>query len=131
MSVDYTVKIFDEFYNLNLVVNASEYEIVYSFFKGYSNNDQVAKSFTENLFRISNQTKIPVLDLLSTFEGQDRLKINLTMAYYLNSLGNKTTLYGVSNEVPPNQAALRNVNVLGGAETINVVFPPAPPPPPP
>jgi hypothetical protein len=29
MAVDTTVKIFDQFYNLNLVVNADQYEIVY------------------------------------------------------------------------------------------------------
>lgn len=30
--LDSTVRVFDQFYNLDLVVNASEYDIVYSYF---------------------------------------------------------------------------------------------------
>lgn len=108
-SVDYTVKIFDQFYNLDLVVSASEYEIVYSFFTGYTSNEKVARSFTDTLFRISNITEIPVMELLQTFEGSDKLKVSLTMAYYLNSVSNKTVLYGVNQVKTPNQAVSRNI----------------------
>jgi hypothetical protein len=113
MALDYTVKIFDQFYNLDLVVNASEYEIVYSFFKEYSSDDAVAKSFTDTLFRISNETQIAVLDLLTTFQNtgsdSEKIKISLTMAYYLNSLSNKTVLYGVNQVLVPNNNVQRNI----------------------
>lgn len=109
MAQDYTVKIFDQFYNLNLVVDASDYEIVLSFFDGYTIDKDAAKSFTETLFRISNLTQIPVLDLLQSFQGADAMKINLTMAYYLNSVSNKTTLFGVTNVAAPNNIVSRNI----------------------
>lgn len=109
MAQDYTVKIFDQFYNLNLVVDASEYEIVLSFFDGYSKDKSVSKSFTETLFRVSNLTQIPVLDLLQSFQSADAMKINLTMAYYLNSVSNKTTLFGVSTVSSPNNVVSRNI----------------------
>ena len=107
--IDPTVRIFDKFYDLDLVVNADQYEIVYSFFRNYTDNNKIAESFTETLFRIASETQLNVLDLLKTFEGDERLKVSLTMAYYLNTLSNKTIMYGVNNLVSPNQPAQRNV----------------------
>ena len=109
MAQDYTVKIFDQFYDLDLVVDASEYEVVQSFFDGYTTDKNVSKSFSETLFRISNLTQIPVLDLLQSFQGSDAMKVNLTMAYYLNSVSNKTTMFGVMNVMAPNNVVSRNI----------------------
>lgn len=110
MATDLTVKIFNQFYDLDLVVSAYDYELVYSFFKGMYTTDKIAKSFTETLFRIANQTQISVLELLQTFQTSEKLKINLTMAYYLNSIStNKTVLYGVLNPVAPNEPVARNI----------------------
>jgi hypothetical protein len=109
MAVDTTVKIFDQFYNLNLVVNSDQYEIVYSFFKGYTSSIATAQSFTTTLFLIANQTQSNVLELLQTFEGSDKLKVSLTMAYYLNSVSNKTVMFGVNNVLVPNNTVQRNI----------------------
>jgi hypothetical protein len=109
MAVDTTVKIFDQFYNLNLVVNADQYEIVYSFFKEYTSSIATAQSFTTTLFLIANQTQSNVLELLQTFEGSDKLKVSLTMAYYLNSVSNKTVMFGVNNVLVPNNTVQRNI----------------------
>lgn len=106
---DLTVKIFDAFYDLNLVVNADQYEVVWSYFKQYTSSDVVAKSFTQTLFRIANETQINVLDLLQTFEGSDSMKVTLTMAYYLNSVSNKTVMFGVNNLIVPNNTVQRNI----------------------
>lgn len=107
--LDYTVRVFDKFYNLDLAVNAEEYEVVRSFFAGYTTSERVARSFTETIFRISNITQIPVMDLLQTFDTSDQLKVSLTMAYYLNSISNKTVLFGVNQVKIPNQAVARNI----------------------
>lgn len=109
MAVDTTVKIFDQFYDLNLVVNADQYEIVYSFFKEYTTSIDTARSFTTTLFLIANQTQSNVLELLQTFEGSDKLKVSLTMAYYLNSVSNKTVMFGVNNVLVPNNTVQRNI----------------------
>jgi hypothetical protein len=106
---DTTVRIFDEFYNLDLAVDANQYEIVYSFFKGYTSSLATARSFTQILFRIANETQINVLDLLQTFEKSDKLKVSLTMAYYLNSVSNQTVLFGVNNVIAPNNTVQRNI----------------------
>ena len=109
MATDSTVKIFNQFYQLDLTVNSNEYDIVNSFFIEYTKNQATAKNFTETLFRISNFTQIPALKLLDEFRGIESMNIGVTMAYYLNSLSNRTVLFGVNNLIPPNQIAQRNI----------------------
>lgn len=109
MAVDNTVRIFDQFYDLDLQINANQYELVYSFFVQYCDTILSAESFTASLFLISSQTNVNVLDLLGTFDTSDKLKINLTMAYYLNSISNKTVMFGVNNVIAPNNLVQRNV----------------------
>lgn len=106
---DSTIRIFNEFYNVKLTVSANEYEIVNSFFRNYTTNEKVAVSYTETLFRISNETDIDVLTLLDSFQATDSMKITLTMAYYLNSLSDKKVLYGINSIISPNQIVQRNI----------------------
>jgi hypothetical protein len=109
--LDTTVKIFNQFYNTELVVNSAEYEIVYSYFKDVSKSINIAKNFTIFLFRIANFTNKPVLELLDYISGKSTLEANALMVYYLNSIKSKTALYGVGSVPQPNQSILRNVVV--------------------
>lgn len=110
MSLDRTVKVFNNFYNIDMTVSANEYDIVYSYFSEKTNSLTTAKTFTETLFRISAETKVNVLELLSEFQGLDKMKIALTLAYYLNTLSEtKTVLYGVNNILAPNEKVQRNI----------------------
>lgn len=109
MSTDYTVKVFDEFYNLDLVVNAEEYDVVRSYFAEYTGNNNSAKKFTEILFRIAQITEIPISDLLQSFQKGENPGVTRTLAYFLNSISTKTVLYGVDNIGTPNILAARNV----------------------
>jgi hypothetical protein len=109
MTQDITVRIYDQFYNLDLVVNASEYEVVQSFFKQYCSTIETARAFTTTLFRIAQDLEENVLDLLSTFEGNSSLQVSLTMAYYLNNNSNKTVMFGVNNVLVPVNSVQRNV----------------------
>lgn len=109
--LDSTVRVFDQFYNFDLVVNGNEYDIVYSYFFDVSKSKSVAKNFTSMLFRISNITGESVLVLLSYIQGTSKLETNALMAYYLNSIKSKTTLYGVSATPKPNQPVQRNIVV--------------------
>jgi hypothetical protein len=109
MTQDITVRIYDQFYDLDLAVNADEYEVVLSFFKQYCSTLKTAESFTQTLFRIANELQENVLDLLNTFEGSDSLKVSLTMAYYLNNNSNKTVMFGVNSVLRPVNSVQRNV----------------------
>ena len=106
-----STRIVDQFFQFEVVVNASEFDIVFSYFKSVSTNLTAAKTFTVFLFRISNLTQIPVLTLLDEIKGKTKLEINTFIAYYLNSFKSKTTLYGLSAQPRPNQTVQRNVVV--------------------
>jgi hypothetical protein len=107
--LDQTVQIFDEFYEFNLVVSGSEYDIVFSYFKSICDTTQIAGNFTVKLFRISQETQIPVLDLLRYIQGKTQLETNTVIAYYLNSFKSKTSLYGFGTLPQPNESVQRNI----------------------
>lgn len=104
-----STRLIDQFFQFDVVVNASEFDLIFSYFKSVSSNIQTAKSFTVFLFRISNLTNIPVLQLLDEIKGKTKLEMNVFIAYYLNSFKSKTTLYGLSLQPKPNQTVQRNV----------------------
>jgi hypothetical protein len=108
-NVDQTVKIFDEFYSFDLIVNASEYDIVYSYFKSTCDNIQIAGNFTVYFFRIAQETQISVLDLLTYIQGKTKLETNTVIAYYLNSFKSKTSIYGFGTVPQPNEPVARNI----------------------
>ena len=111
-NLDQTIKIFDSFYSYNAVVNADEYDIVHSFFVGVCDTVAIADNFTAALFRISQETGIPVaqlMDYLTGKSGNPALHMSTTICYFLNSLKSKTALYGVSQLPLPNQPVARNI----------------------
>jgi hypothetical protein len=110
-SIDRTVRIFDSFYQSDLKVNASEFDIVNGYFKAVCDTKNIADNFTAVLFRISTQTGVPVQNLLNDLKGKgsNTLEINKQMCYWLNSLKSKTSLYGVSTIPYPIIPVARNV----------------------
>lgn len=107
--LDNTVKIFDKFYSSEVTVNASEFDVVYSYFKSVCQSENTAKNFTAIIFRIASYTGESVTTLLEYVQGKTGLQLTATMAYYLNSLKSKTTLYGVANVPIPNNNIQRNI----------------------
>lgn len=109
-SVDQTVLVFNAFYNISLTVNGAEYDVVYSYFKGVSENSKIAANFASFLFIIAQQGGLNVLELLEIIKGADnKLQMNQVICYYLNTFKSKASLYGVGNVPNPNQAVQRNV----------------------
>lgn len=108
-NLDRTVRIFDQFYNFDLVINADQYEIVYSYFLSITNDASTARNFTSIMFRISNITGEDVFSLLDYMKNQTSLDPNAVLVYYLNSTKSKTTLFGLSNVPEPNPYVQRNV----------------------
>lgn len=108
---DRTVYIFDRFYEFELNVDANLYDIVSSYFKSVFNDDLASKNFTLNMFRISENTGTPVMEILDTVRGQSAIELTATFAYYLNNLRSNTTLLGISSVSTPAYYAARNVLV--------------------
>lgn len=109
-NIDQTIRIFDSFYATDLVVNGSEFDIVYGYFSNVCVTKQIAANFTTVLFRISQETGVSVLELLDFIKGTpNKIKMNEIICYYLNSFKSKTSLYGIGVIPKPNQPVSRNV----------------------
>lgn len=109
-SLGNTVRIFDNFYSNALKVNSTDWDVVYSFFLGNSNNKLEASNFASLLFFIAQEGQFNVLDLLATIKGKtNKLQMNQVICYYLNTFRPRTTLYGIGIIPKPNEAVQRNV----------------------
>jgi len=109
-NIDRTVEIFDSFYNVKYIADATKYDIVYSFFYEINGNKKTSANFAAALFRIAQQTGIDVLELLNQLKGAaNTLDLNKTISYYLNLFKSKTSLYGVARVPTPNLTVARNV----------------------
>ena len=115
---DNTLEVFDTFYGQKLIINAGEWDSVYSYFVGVLKGNpesertkQTASQFATVLFRISQETGTDIQIFMDYFTTnvQTSLLVYTEMAFYLNLLKSKTALYGVANVPTPNQAVQRNV----------------------
>jgi hypothetical protein len=108
-ALDNTVRIFDQFYNFDIQVPQNEYDVVNSYFISVFKSITAARNFTVTLFRVAQQTQVPVMTLLAQLQSQDALTVNTTLAYFLNGLRSPSTLLGVNSVLTPNYFTARNV----------------------
>jgi hypothetical protein len=108
-TLDTSVKLFDSFYRYDMTVDATQYEIVRSYFKSVSNSDTIAKNFATMIFRIAGITGENALTLLSFIQGKSKVEANAIMIYYLNNIKSKTAMYGISVIPQPNENVQRNI----------------------
>ena len=108
-NIDLTVRIYDQFYDYNANVPAAEYDVVLSFFKSVMGDARIAGNFTASLFQVASITKIPVMTLLDTLQGQTGMDLTVSMAYYQNNIRSRATLLGVNAVAQPNYYAARAV----------------------
>ena len=108
-AVDITVRVFDDFYNFAIEVDANTWDIVNSYMLSVFRTAEAAENFSTTLFRIADETEVPVLDILAQLQGMDTIDLTATLAYYLNGLRSPATLLGVNEPVTPNAYVARNV----------------------
>jgi pyruvate/2-oxoacid:ferredoxin oxidoreductase alpha subunit len=108
-AIDQTVQIFDQFYDYEVSVPSQEYDAVYSYLRSQFGTADAAANFTVTVFRIAEQSSIPVMDLLQQLEGLTAIELTLTLSYYLNNVRSASTLLGLSQPVTPNYYASRNI----------------------
>ena len=106
---DPTVRVFDDFYKRELVIDSNQYDNVFSFFKSIFSDEMAARNFTLNVFQISQDSGIPVETILSEMNNQNQVQITATLAYYLNNLRSNATLLGITTTATPNEFAARNI----------------------
>jgi len=108
-SIDTTVQIFDRFYSYQQGVSATEYDVVYSYFRSVFATAAQAGNFTVTLFRIASLSNIPAMTLLQSMKGLTAPQITLNFAYYLNTIQSPSTMLGIQTPITPNYYAARNV----------------------
>jgi len=113
-NIDQTARVFDAFYEYDVNVPAAEYDAVNSYFRSVMTSKQAADNFTVSLFRVAENTNIPALTLLQSFQQSggtvgNTMNLDVNMAYYLNSIRNRATLLGIGASVTPNFYSARNV----------------------
>lgn len=109
LNQDLTVRVFDRFYKYEASVSASEWDLVYSYFRSVMTTDRAASNFSSALFRVAQETDTPAQTLLQAFRGTSGIQLTVTLAYYLNLIRSRATLLGVSAPVIPNINAARAV----------------------
>ena len=110
-AVDLTVRVYDEFYEFAVDVDANEYDVVNSFFESAFGTKDAAANFTATLFRIADQTQTPVLTLLAEIEDMDKIQLTATLAYYLNGIRSSSTLLGVNVPTQSNYYVAHNIRI--------------------
>ena len=108
---DLTVQIFDRFYGYQQQVPADQYDAVNSYFQSVFGTKEAAGNFTVSVFRISQQTSIPVMNLLQQLQSQTGPEVTVTLAYYLNGLRSRSTLLGINVPTQPNYYVARNIRI--------------------
>jgi hypothetical protein len=109
--MDRTVKIFDEFYAVDLIVNSNDYDVILSFFKEQCDTLAIANNFTALFFRIAQEAGINPIELLELVRtnARDKISLNKVLSYYLNTFKSKASLYGIALVPKPNEPVARNV----------------------
>jgi len=101
-NIDPTVRVFDSFYRYESNVPADQYDLVNSYFRSVMTTREAADNFTTSLFRVADQTGIPIMELLQSIQGQSGMELNVSMSYYLNNLRSNATLVGIGTPAAQN-----------------------------
>lgn len=109
--MDRTIKIFDQFYATDLVVNSNDYDVVRGYFLNVCATKGIANNFTALFFRIAQEAGINPIELLEIVKtgANDKLSLNKVFCYYLNTFKSKSSMYGVAVLPKPLQPVARNV----------------------
>jgi pyruvate/2-oxoacid:ferredoxin oxidoreductase alpha subunit len=110
-SADQTIKLFDQFYGYQQNVAANDYDAVLSYFLSVFGSPEAATNFTVSLFRVANQSNIPVMTLLQQFQGKTKPQITLQMTYFLNGVRSASTLLGINVPTQPNYYIAHNIRI--------------------
>jgi hypothetical protein len=109
--IDQTVQIFDRFFGYQQTVAVDDYDAVLSYFESVMGDATSAANFTVALFRVANQSKIPIMSLLQKIQGQSGLQLTASLAYFLNGVRSASTLLGVNVGTQPNYYVAHNIRI--------------------
>jgi len=104
-----SARVQDQFRGFSANVDANQYDRVFSFFKKRFGADTPAASFTAELFRVVTVHQLSIDAVLAEFEKSSDSQISAVLAYYLNTVRDKSTYLGVSTRLVPPVGVARNI----------------------
>ncbi len=107
--IDNAARVQDAFREYSVNVDANQYDRVFSFFKKRFQAEKPAASFTAELFRVADTNQRSIDSLLEEFEKSSDEQIPVLLAFYLNTIRNKSTYLGVSAQLVPPVGVARNI----------------------
>ena len=100
---------FNGYFDIELKVDSSTHEYVYSWFLREMGDGASAEAFTHSLITIAYENKLNPLDLLNQFEQQEGVSVNSLMAALINRTRRDTSLLGIKTPTTTNPTVARNI----------------------
>jgi len=100
---------FDGYYDIEMKVDPSVHDAVYSYFLREMGNGASAEAMTHSLMTIAYQNNVQPLDLVDQFISQDGVSVSALMAALINKTRGDTSLIGLKEPKPTNPKIARNI----------------------
>jgi uncharacterized protein YfcZ (UPF0381/DUF406 family) len=96
-------------HDADVVINGSDYEMVYSYLRSIFNTDDAAGDFATTLMQVARDIGQSPGSVIAELKTLDQLTLTTTLAFYLNRLRDPSTLLGVRSITTPNYYVARNI----------------------
>lgn len=104
-----TKRLFNGYFTQTVNINSTEWDIVFSFFKKITKNDDSAYSLTEATMTSAINQNIKAVDIIRQMDQFTEIEIDKVLAMYFNSTRRNTSLIGYTQELTPNKYISRNI----------------------
>ena len=110
VSAEYKTKtFFNGYFDERISISGREWDIVFSFFKKLTQNDESAASLSEALITSANNTGESVIDLIQQLDQYNSIELDKLLAAYFNQTRRGTSLLGYTETRTPNKYIARNI----------------------
>jgi len=101
---------FNGYFDQEVNISGVEWDIVYSFTKTRSDNDEAARALAEAIITTAVANDDSITDLVTEMKRFDDLQLTNILALYFNESRRETSLLGFTQTLTPNKYVSRNIN---------------------
>lgn len=110
VSAEYKTKtFFNGYFDQAVSITGPEWDIVFSFFKKLTQDDQAAKSLSAALITTAEQKNANPIDLIKELDQYNSIELDQVLALYFNATRRGTSLLGYTQTRTPNKYVARNI----------------------
>lgn len=105
-----TLKLFNGFFEQTVSLKEAEWDIVYSFFFKYTdNNPEATRSLSEATITSAIQNGIMPVEVITDLQKMDKLEVNELLANFFNTTRRNTSLLGIKIPATVPKYVARNI----------------------